>query len=147
MQKSIPERFVTAALFIAITLGAHSASTDMTVETISDVEIGDATVEAAATGEDTRLRFRLFNSSPETIVVEGLRSPAAVSGALTYFTHHGQPSPAMTVIMKPDETLDFSSSHLVATLVDLRSPLQPGDLIDFELVFRRGSARGQADVH
>lgn len=138
-----------AALAVAacLALAGGGADADETTATLSDLMIESATIEAGEAGGDSRIRFLISNDSPETVTVVGLRSPIAASGSLTYFSYHGEAETSVAMTIKPDETLDFSTSHLVAKLIGLKAPLRPNDRALFELVLRRGSALGEAHVH
>lgn len=120
---------------------------DVTTETASDIEIEAASVASARAGTDTRLKFRLYNNTPATVTLTGLRSPRSDAGTLGFYTHHGVENLSPTMVMLPDETLDFSTSHLVARLTGPRTDLERGEVVPFEIVFQRGSAKGEAHVH
>lgn len=147
---SKPERTKGAAMLAlaaCLALAGGAADADETTATLSDLMIENATIEAGDAGGDSRIRFLISNDSSETVTVVGLRSPAATSGSLTYFTDHGEAEPSAAMTIKPDETLDFSSGHLAAKLIGLKAPLRPNDRVPFELMLRSGSALGEADVH
>lgn len=139
--------FLLSSLALAVLAAPTLSAADVTTETVSGLEIERATAAPAVAGADLRLSFRLYNNTAETQWLVGLTSPLAAGGALVFRSHHGEETAADGIALLPDETLDFTTSHLVARLTILRDAVCPGDDVPFELVFRRGSATGEADVH
>lgn len=136
----------TAIALLAASLPL-AGSADVTTETVHGLEIERASAAPADAGGTTRLGFRLFNNTAETIWVTGLASSLAVEGALLYRSYHGEEARVAAMVLKPGETIDFTTSHLVARLEGLEADLRPGDAAPFEITLRLGSVAGEADVH
>lgn len=129
-----------ALILIAVSSGA---SADITTETVRDIVIYDASLKAESDGT-YRLLFRVSNDSPETVTLVGLASSAAGQADLIYRSHHGQEEPVQTLTLRPDEEVDFSTSHLIARLSGVFDDLE---VIPFNLSFREGVVGGEAHVH
>lgn len=136
-----------AALAIVIMATPLRSPADETSEVLSGVTIEDARAVPAETGGVTRLRFRLDNTSGRTVVLDGIRSPVASEGALVVSGGDGAQPAAAGLLLLDQETLDLGTSHLGAELRGLRRSLRDGDFIEFEAVFRSGTAPARAHVH
>ncbi|WP_412074437.1 hypothetical protein [Tritonibacter mobilis] len=70
--------------------------------------------------------------------LQDISSDASSSGELFYKGAFGQSTVESGLPIMQEETLDLSSSHIGARLIDLNSGLLPGDHLTFKLHFRQG---------
>ena len=138
MKSTVPA-FVLALSLAYPSIGAA----DETIISVLDVTIEDASLTADDDGA-YRLRFRLVNDSPSLIVLTGVSSKNAASGELIFNSHHGSSEVIESMPVKPDEEVDFSTSHLEARLIGMTPA---GNNAPFTLIFRNGEISGEADVH
>ncbi|MEM7545150.1 MAG: hypothetical protein AAF367_06400 [Pseudomonadota bacterium] len=124
-------------------LGATQVQADLSTDTVRDLSIEDASATILANG-DVRLRFILANDSPEPITVTGVSSPSARSGEIIGDSHHGTTFPVSGLILRPDEEMDFTTSHLKARLTGVAD--FKGVLV-FQLLLDDGTVSGEAHVH
>lgn len=119
------------------------ANADVTLETVSDVQIQDASIRDDD-DHGYRLFFLIANDSPERITITGLTSPAATAVRLIYRSHHGDAADLTGLTLLPDEESDFSTSHLQARLIEFEPHQTP---VPFTIILQKGSVAGEADVH
>ena len=127
--------------------GGLPAAADETFEPISGVAILDATATTSLVDGTARLRFGLENFSSSDVTLIGVRSENAGSGTVILTDGSGGQSVALQLLVRQEESLDLSSSHIRIELRGLNKPLSEGDVMPFELLFRQGSATGFAHVH
>lgn len=138
---------ICAALAIALAATPSRPQADETSEVLNGVTIEDARAAPAESGGATRLRFRIENASGRTVALDAIRSPDAEEGVLVVVGDNDAQPAAAGLLLLDQETLDLGTSHLVAELRGLGRPLRDGDFIEFEAVFRAGTAPARAHVH
>lgn len=138
MKRLIPAYVVSIALALPLTSAA-----DETITSLLDIAVEDASLAAEDNGA-YRLRFRLVNDSPTEIVLTGVESKNATRGELIFHSHHGSSEPIESMPLKPDEEIDFSTSHLQARLIGLTPA---GNSVPFTLILANGKISGEAHVH
>lgn len=133
------------AMVLAVTaiLGATQPRADLSIETVQDLSIENASVTVLANG-DIRLRFSVANDSPETVIVTGLSSPLAQSGEIIGASHHGAAFPVTRLIIQPDAEIDFATSHIQARLTGVT---EIKDALVFHVLLDDGAVIGKARVH
>lgn len=134
--------FKTALTTLAF-LGATQVQADLSTDSVRDLSIENASATMLVNG-DVRLRFTLTNDSPEQIIVMGVSSPSAQSGEFIGDTHHGTQFPLSGLILRPDEEMDFSTSHLVARLTGVADL---NEALAFQILLADGAVSGEAHVH
>lgn len=138
MKRLIPAWVVSIALALPWTSAA-----DETITSLLDIAVEDASLAVEDDGA-YRLRFRLVNDSPTEIVLTGVESKNATSGELIFHSHHGSSETIESMPLKPDEEIDFSTSHLQARLIGLTPT---GKSVPFTLILVNGKISGEAHVH
>lgn len=124
-----------------------STMADETIEILSGVLVEDAVVTPTPAGGTTILRFRIDNASGQPLVLTGVHSGQARSGALVMRQPVLGPIDISTLSILENEVLDLRSSHIWAELRDLKEPLNEGDVIEFGAVFRSFTVLVSAHVH
>lgn len=118
-----------------------------TLEPLSDVYVEQAVATTAEVGGTTRVRFVLDNLSGNDVTLVGAEAPLATSGALVLHTGDGETRDVPIFLIKDQEVLDLSTSHIWIELRGLRQPLSDDDEFHFELIFRKGAVAATAHVH
>lgn len=99
-------------------------------------------------GEDAaRLRFQIDNFGTRDIVVTGVGSPSARSGALFSRGRGLGPVETAAVFVPRGESIDFGTAHLRAVLQGFGRPLENGESVPVTLDFARETLATEAHVH
>lgn len=139
---------LSSALLICLTgLSVTYVHADEAFEPITGVDVTEASATAAKVGGTSRLRFRIENFSGKTVVLTGVASANAETGAMLIKGKSSSAREANELIILPEEALDFKTSHIWLELRGLKKPLRNGDTTEFVLNFRQGTVPGVAHVH
>lgn len=107
-------------------------------EAFYGVTIENVHVTQGQRGENAKVTFIINNFSYQDVFLQDISSDASSSGELFYKGAFGQSTVESGLPIMQEETLDLSSSHIGARLIDLNSGLLPGDHLTFKLHFRQG---------
>lgn len=132
---------------LALLMSTAPVLADEVSEPLDGVTVEDAIVWPAMKGETTRLEFRIDNAGPMSRALIGVSAPAAGEAVLMLRGIDGLARDAPQLSILAGEELDLRSSHTWVALRDLIEPLDEGDTLAFDLIFREGRAPAFAHVH
>ena len=128
-------------------IGQGVARADESSEPISGIYIEDAVATPAAAGETAIIGFRIDNFSGRNVLLMGVSSENAETALMMMRGGGAGTHIATGVSVFQDETLDLRTSHMWVELRGLKSAIEDGDLVPFELLFARGGVYVQAHAH
>lgn len=138
---------LTAVMLQLGCLGIPAAYADETFELLNGANVIDAKATPTPKGGTSQITLRLENFGNTDVYLIGIRSKKAESGTLMIRPAGGPAQAADQYLVKSEETLDLTTSHIWMELRGMHAPLAAGEAVDFDLVFRNGISPGVAHVH
>lgn len=142
-----PKIFTTLLVATTVSISITPSLAQETTEHIEGVIVEDAIMHPASLGERSYLCFRIVNLSPNTIILNRVRTSAANAvEILMDVPGPGHRSVSNVPILR-EETLNLMTSHIRVELNQLTQELLPGTEIEFEIEFQNFVISAVADVY
>ena len=138
---------VLSTLVWAAIVDSLPASADAIPDQYSGVTITDATAQAAPSGGNSVLRFRLVNEGTEPLTLLGVTSEQITESRILGQTSHGTPESLGSINIPVEETLDLQSFHLKIELSGMKRSYVSGQVVTLNLAMVRGEFPINAHVH
>ncbi len=111
------------------------------------IDVEDAVITPSPVDGVSVLRLKLENASGQDVFLVGVNSPVAASGALVMRMPDHGPMDVEHMLIADHEILDLKSSHAWLELRGVRTPIDDGDEIPFNLEFSNGDIAALAHAH
>jgi len=134
-------------LFFVIAANADMIRADETTEQIPDIIVEQAVMTPATAGGTSQLRFKITNLSSNSVKLIAVRACASKNVRILMDVHDNGHEHVSGLLIRPEETLSFSSSHIRVELANLTRDIKLGTKVEFHLEFQGFSADAVADVH
>lgn len=134
-------------LFLGVAFAATIAGADQPTEEVPGILVEEAVVKPAKRGEMSTLQFKVTNFGSNRVLLETVRSNAAQTVDILMTVSGHERSVLSGIPILPEETLDLSSSHISVVFRDLKSPIDAGSSVEFQLVFNGFTTTAVAHAH
>ncbi len=127
---AIPGLFIVLAIMVAIAMPA-SAHTDF----YGLVDVDHALIQPVNGTDRAILKFRIRNNTGSVIQLLGVETPIARASRIMFDAGDDRSLPLASLGVKPEQTLEFASSHMWVELTGLTRALISGMHVPLRLRF------------
>jgi copper(I)-binding protein len=123
------------------------ARADFSEDVFDTISIEALSIDPVTQGTSARVKFAIENESGQPLMLTGVSSDIASSGALRLRFPVTGMRPIQELMILDRERLDLGTSHVEAVLLDVREPIGHGDTVHLTLHFRGFTISVVAHAH